>query len=93
MPNAGSSSNSAGGEQEPLLGDCSGEDAAAENAKDWESLPWHRRPSVREPPSLHFTNCRDLTSELQVFWLLPPFCLFTMAFGGYGIQFGHPREI
>lgn len=69
-----------GDENSPLLG--AGERDGGADIDDFEGLPWHRKPSVRYP--LCAVSCAEnWRLRFQIFWLLPPFCLFTIAFGGY----------
>ena len=48
--------------------------------RDFEGLPWWKKPSVRNPQITYVGLFID--HLLQVFWLLPPYFLFTLAFGG-----------
>jgi hypothetical protein len=63
-----------------------------EYLKDFQELPWHHRPTVSyascKAPAAQIRVCRVITKLMgieyrQVFWLLPPFCLFAIAFGGF----------
>ena len=74
-------------EQAPLLedGERSSHDGDDEET-EWfgiteiKGLPWWKRPSVRREqtsrPHIALTDVR------QIYWLLPPFLLFSLAFGG-----------
>lgn len=53
-----------------------------DNDLDFQHLPWWRRPSVCFPRFRSGLHNPRSNKSLQVFWLLGPYAVFTLAFGG-----------
>jgi MFS family permease len=77
-------------EESPLLanrsGGASGEDNDGDTGTQWpgatdfEGLPWWKRPSVRLHVYIRNSTCADPVK--QIFWLLPAYLIFAIAWGG-----------